>query len=678
MVSSLVRVLGMSYLTLAEDAVQDALVRALETWKFGHMPENPAAWLMRAARNRAIDLLRRQAHSIAASPGDPRAGVERAEAEVDVGEHVIADDELRLMFSCCDPGLARPAQVAVILKYLCGFSVREIAQAFLSSEAAVEKRLFRSRRALEERGDAVRGARHRAGAGAPARGSERHLSLFNEGYHGAHPQHAVREDLCYEAMRLGALLSELPGCGSSGDARAAGALLLPRGQALGPGGRRRQPPPACRAGPASLGPGVDRGGAAPARPSRPKARRSPPGTSRPRSPRDMRWPAASPRLTGGQSASSTTCSSDPARRPSWRSTAPSPWAWPRDPRLGCGRSRKSRTVTGSCATRSSPPRWPSSRHRAGRPERAAELLRAALAAGPQSGGGGGAERASSGPASPLGQPQSSQERRHCDADHRIRGTSSRWARRLRTSCKNPLSATKALVQLGLRSHAEGPSHQRLALLEREVTRMQEILQSYLSSCRPPEVMATARVHLGRLVSETLLVLSARADAAGVRLLSRGDALVEGDPRRLEEALVNLVANGIEATPPGGEVVVEVRPDSDRIENPGTRHGLRNISRDPEPPWHAVLHHARGGHRSRRGARTVDHRAARWITFLRERARKGDDRKGKAPQPHARSLSVRRGGLHAAREQRGPDRIRRMGAIEAPSRLSEVLVLSAHV
>jgi signal transduction histidine kinase len=131
--------------------------------------------------------------------------------------------------------------------------------------------------------------------------------------------------------------------------------------------------------------------------------------------------------------------------------------------------------------------------------------------------------------------------------------------------KNPLSAMKALVQLGLRNPVEGPSHQRLALLEREVTRMQEILQSYLSSCRLPEVMATARVHLGPLVSETLLVLSARADAAGVRLSSRGDAFVEGDPRSLEEALLNLVANGIEATPPGGEVVVEVRPDSDRIE-----------------------------------------------------------------------------------------------------------------
>jgi two-component system, NtrC family, sensor histidine kinase HydH len=131
--------------------------------------------------------------------------------------------------------------------------------------------------------------------------------------------------------------------------------------------------------------------------------------------------------------------------------------------------------------------------------------------------------------------------------------------------KNPLTALKALVQLGLRNPAEGPSHDRLALLEREVTRMQEILRSYLSSGRPLEELAPARVHLGPLVSDTLRVLSARAQAARVRLSSRGDALVEGDPRRLEEALLNLVANAIEATPPGGEVVVEVRPGADRIE-----------------------------------------------------------------------------------------------------------------
>ena len=211
MVASLVRALGVGHLALAEDAVQDALVRALETWKFGRTPENPTAWLMRSARNRAIDLLRRRAHLDRLAPQLILA-LESAEPDADpgAGEHAIADDELRLMFSCCDPKLARPAQVAIILKYLCGFSVREIAQAFLSSEVAVEKQLFRSRHALEERGELfeVRDAAQ-VQARLPAVRNAIYL-LFNEGYHGAHPRYVVREDLCYEAMRLEALLSRHP------------------------------------------------------------------------------------------------------------------------------------------------------------------------------------------------------------------------------------------------------------------------------------------------------------------------------------------------------------------------------------------------------------------------------------------------------------------------------------
>ncbi len=152
MVSSLVRVLGVRHLTLAEDAVQDALVRALETWKFAGAPQNPAAWLMRSARNRAVDLLRRQDNFHHLAPELVRALESTSPAADDPDERAICDDELRLMFSCCDPALAPAAQVAVILKYLCGFSVQEIAQAFLSSEAAVEKQLFRSRRTLEGSG----------------------------------------------------------------------------------------------------------------------------------------------------------------------------------------------------------------------------------------------------------------------------------------------------------------------------------------------------------------------------------------------------------------------------------------------------------------------------------------------------------------------------------------------
>ncbi len=124
--------------------------------------------------------------------------------------------------------------------------------------------------------------------------------------------------------------------------------------------------------------------------------------------------------------------------------------------------------------------------------------------------------------------------------------------------KNPLAAVKALVQLGLRSPAERVSHERLAVIEREVTRMQELLGRYRSCTRPLEEVKLVRVTLAPLVSETLLLLGGRASVARVRLVGRGDAVVEADPRRLTEALLNLVSNAIEATPPGGEVAVEVR------------------------------------------------------------------------------------------------------------------------
>ncbi len=138
--------------------------------------------------------------------------------------------------------------------------------------------------------------------------------------------------------------------------------------------------------------------------------------------------------------------------------------------------------------------------------------------------------------------------------------------RMAHELKNPLTGVKALVQLGLRNPAEGPSHARLAVVEKEIARMQEILNGYLSSARPlEEEVKPVRLELGPLVSETLLLLSGRASDARVRLLARGDATVEVDPRRLKDALLNLVGNAIEATPPGGEVVVEVRPSAGQAE-----------------------------------------------------------------------------------------------------------------
>ena len=148
--------------------------------------------------------------------------------------------------------------------------------------------------------------------------------------------------------------------------------------------------------------------------------------------------------------------------------------------------------------------------------------------------------------------------------------------------KNPLTGVKALVQLGLRNPAEAPSHERLEVVEREVTRMQEILQNYLSFTRPLQARATRRrVELGPLVSDTLVVLSARADDARVRLYAQGDATLEADPRRLKEALLNLVANAIEATPARrrgrGRGAAGGRRGRDR----GPRHRARDAGRDPE-------------------------------------------------------------------------------------------------
>ncbi len=146
-----------------------------------------------------------------------------------------------------------------------------------------------------------------------------------------------------------------------------------------------------------------------------------------------------------------------------------------------------------------------------------------------------------------------------------RGALDETCARMAHELKNPLSGMKALVQLGLRNPAEAASHPRLALVEREIARMQEILRGFLSSARPLAEVRPSRIALAPVVQAVLRVLSPRAEQAGVRLHARGDASLEADPRRLQEALLNLVANGIEATPPGGEVSVEVRPSPGEIE-----------------------------------------------------------------------------------------------------------------
>ncbi|MBI3191327.1 MAG: sigma factor, ECF subfamily protein, partial [Pedosphaera parvula] len=147
MVATLTGIFGSQHLSLAEDVVQEALARALQTWPFYGVPKNPAAWIMRASRNLALDVVRREkvfrdkeaeiAHLMERSGPAPETTL--------FTDLEIADDRLRMIFMCCHPIIPAEGQVALALNTLCGFSPAEIAKAFLTTEAAIAKRLTRAK-----------------------------------------------------------------------------------------------------------------------------------------------------------------------------------------------------------------------------------------------------------------------------------------------------------------------------------------------------------------------------------------------------------------------------------------------------------------------------------------------------------------------------------------------------
>lgn len=213
MTASLTRVFGVHNLALAEDVVQDAFCRALEVWKVRGVPPNPSAWLMTTARNRALDLIRRERTARTFAPELTRLLETEWTAAAVVDEafssRVVLDEQLRMMFSCCHPDLAEPVQIALILNMLCGFGAAEIGAAFLTGRAAIEKRLSRGKKVLA----GSRTLFDLAQDDFAPRLSAVHRALyllFSEGYHGASAAGAVRTELCDEAMRLTALLREHP------------------------------------------------------------------------------------------------------------------------------------------------------------------------------------------------------------------------------------------------------------------------------------------------------------------------------------------------------------------------------------------------------------------------------------------------------------------------------------
>jgi len=214
MIATLTRVFGVHNLALAEDVVQDAFCRALEVWKFRGMPENPSAWLMATAKNRALDVLRRERTARTFAPELGRMldseWTLKPTVEEQFGDAAIKDDQLRMTFTCCHPRLPEEAQVALVLHILCGFTVNEIAAAFVSSHAAVEKRITRAKKVLAASKKLFDVASPgEFGARLPAVRRAIYL-LFNEGYHGASAESAVRAELCQEAIRLSRVLLDHP------------------------------------------------------------------------------------------------------------------------------------------------------------------------------------------------------------------------------------------------------------------------------------------------------------------------------------------------------------------------------------------------------------------------------------------------------------------------------------
>ena len=202
MVATLTRVFGAEHLSLAEEVVQDALISAMQQWAMSGVSDNPRGWLFQVARNRALDQLRRQSSLRTKEADIVSAFRERASEDEPRFAHELRDDQLRMMLMCCHPAIPKESRIALTLKTVGGFSVDEIARAFLTKKEAIAQRLVRAKKLIREEDIPME---------LPSRAElpprleslfEVLYLLFNEGYSAHAGEDLVRTDLCYEAIRL--------------------------------------------------------------------------------------------------------------------------------------------------------------------------------------------------------------------------------------------------------------------------------------------------------------------------------------------------------------------------------------------------------------------------------------------------------------------------------------------
>ena len=207
-ISCLAGLLGSQHLQLAEDSVQDAMLRAVQTWPFQGVPEKPEAWLFRVAHNHAISILRRSTR-FETKTGELIAALEartQCVENVDI-EQNLRDDELRMIFMCCHPDLAQDARVALSLKLVSGFSVDEIARIFMAEENTIAQRLVRAKRLIRERSLPLL-MPYKAGLQERLNSVLEVIYLMFSGGYAAHTgEELIRRDICLEALRLGQLIA---------------------------------------------------------------------------------------------------------------------------------------------------------------------------------------------------------------------------------------------------------------------------------------------------------------------------------------------------------------------------------------------------------------------------------------------------------------------------------------
>ena len=210
--STLIRLLG--DFDLAEEALQEAYVVALQKWPAEGMPSNPRAWLVSTARHKAIDRIRRgqrfaQRSDEIARTAELETRPEQDAAEYDDDEEMLRDDRLRLIFTCCHPALPVEARVALTLRTVCGITTEEVSKSFLVPNAVMAKRLVRAKNKIRDAGIAYRVPRQEELADRLDAVMLVVYLIFNEGYLASSGDTLIRRELCGEAIRLARILCEL-------------------------------------------------------------------------------------------------------------------------------------------------------------------------------------------------------------------------------------------------------------------------------------------------------------------------------------------------------------------------------------------------------------------------------------------------------------------------------------